>query len=278
MQMKESFEEQLIIIDKLKSHDLEIEIVEMKHLKGSQNPLSAMHMLLAQQSGMRLRQIRVKLNGGAIKTEAGALYFSKGHIDCDTQVGGLGGAFGKMLKSTLNSESTFKPVYRGQGELYLEPTFGHFIMLNIKSDSVIVDKGFFYACSANMTVEPVIQSNVSSALLGGEGVFQTKISGTGFIILQIPVPQEEILKYDLDNERLQVDGNFAILRTNGIKFSVQKSSKTLVSSLLNGEGLLQTFDGTGQVWLAPTANVYKNLEIASYSGVNLHSKSMNNKQ
>ena len=96
------------------------------------------------------------------------------------------------------------------------------------------------------------QTNLSAAVKGGEGLFQTKLSGTGICILQSPVPSREILKMELHNERLQVDGNFAILRTGDIRFTVEKSTKTILGSMTSGEGLLQTFTGTGTVWLAPT--------------------------
>jgi Uncharacterized conserved protein len=272
------FEDQVQVIDKIEKRDMTIEVIEFNQLKGSQSPGTAMEMMFAQQAGMRLRQIRINLRGGSIKTESGALYFSKGNISCDTQIGGIGGALGKMFKSTLNSESTFKPVYSGDGEIYLEPTFNNFIMLEIDNDSVIVDKGYFYCCSANMKVEPIMQGNISSAVMGGEGLFQAKIEGTGIVVLEIPVPQQEILKYELTGDRLQVDGNFAILRTGNVKFSVQKSSKSLIGSLMNGEGLLQTFEGNGQVWLAPTACVYNRLALGSFGLVNASNKSMNNKQ
>lgn len=266
------------ILDVKKSKQMNIEIIEIPQLKGSQSLENAMQLFLAQQSGLTLKQIRIELNGGSVKTEAGALYFSKGDINCDAQIGGVGGVIGKMFKSTLNKEAVIKPIYSGYGELYLEPTFGHFIMLELEEDSIIVDRGMFYCCSANMKIEPVIQSNISSALFGGEGIFQTEIKGTGIVVLEIPVHKDEILMYELQGERVQVDGNFAILRSKNINFSVQKSSKNLMSSVMNGEGLLQTFEGTGMVWLAPTASVYKTLSSSGYIGVNLASKSMNNKQ
>jgi uncharacterized protein (AIM24 family) len=56
----------------------------------------------------------------------------------------------------------------------------------------------------------------------------------------------------LNNERLQVNGNFAILRRGSIHFTVEKSTKSLLGFMTSGEGWLQTFSSTGQVWLAPT--------------------------
>lgn len=209
-------------------------------------------------------------------TEAGALYFLKGNIESETKVGGVGGMFKNKMKSYLNQESTFKPIYKGTGELYLEPTFGHYMIVNLQNESIIVDKGLYYASEPTLKVEPVMQSNISSGLLGGEGLFQTQISGSGVCILEIPIPKEEILIYELNNEKIQVDGNFALLRTENVLFSVQKSSKSLIGTLASGEGLLQTFEGTGQVWLAPTQPVYNKLQNFGIQALSKSTNSNNN--
>ena len=56
---------------------------------------------------------------------------------------------------------------------------------------------------------------------------------------------------------MSVDGNFALLRTEEIEFKAEKSSKTWIGTAVSGEGLLQTFSGTGTVWLAPTQGIYQ---------------------
>lgn len=80
----------------------------------------------------------------------------------------------------------------------------------------------------------------------------------------------ELRIIDLDDETMQVDGNFALLRTGNIVFSVEKSSKSWLATSVSGEGLLQTFHGTGQVWLAPTQGIYDRLAtpggLASLAG------------
>jgi uncharacterized protein (AIM24 family) len=101
-----------------------------------------------------------------------------------------------------------------------------------------------------------MQKHISSALFGGEGLFQTKVSGKGWVVLTTPVPPSEIHKVALNNEKLSVDGSFAILRKGNIDFKVEKSSKGLFSTSVSGEGLLQTFTGTGEVWLCPTSSYY----------------------
>jgi hypothetical protein len=120
-----------------------------------------------------------------------------------------------------------------------------------------------------------MQANVSSALFGGEGLFQTRISGTGICVFESPVPLDEVMRIDLKDETLQVDGNFALMRTGRIEFSVEKSTRSLLGTLTSGEGLLQTFRGTGSVWLAPTQDIYERLLSEGISAMGAASRSSN---
>lgn len=38
-----------------------------------------------------MKQVRIKLNNSAVKTEAGALYYYKGNIQSKSNIGGVGG-------------------------------------------------------------------------------------------------------------------------------------------------------------------------------------------
>ena len=84
----------------------------------------------------------------------------------------------------------------------------------------------------------------------------------------------EIDVIDLYNDTLKVDGNFAVLRTSSLDFTVERSAKTLIGSAVSGEGLVNVYRGTGQVWLAPTIKVYKTLEMAQMMGLT-STKAMN---
>ena len=80
----------------------------------------------------------------------------------------------------------------------------------------------------------------------------------------------------MKNDVLKVDGNFAVLRTGNINFTVERSAKTLIGSAMSGEGLVNVYRGTGQIWLAPTIKVYNYLNAAAYLGVNnLNALNMN---
>src|SRR5471030_458086 len=126
----------------------------------------------------------------------------------------------------------------------------------------------FYACEEVIEVNAAIQKNISSAFLGNEGLYKTRIEGSGIVVLKVPVPESEIFKCILINDTLKVDGSFVILRTGNIEFSVEKSSKSLVGTAINGEGMVNVYRGTGEVWLIPTKNIYRNLRIKGLSEMN----------
>ena len=268
-------EKGVTVLNKCSYKNVDFEVISYNKLKGAQNVNMAQSMFFAEQTGLRAKQVKITLNNGSVKTEAGALYYSKGKIESKTKIGGATGLFKKAVSGALTSESVIKPVYTGTGEIYLEPSFRHYLIMELDNDSIIVDKGLFFCCSAEIDIKAVSQKNVSSALLGGEGIFQIELKGSGIVVLELIVPESEIVSYELkDGEELKVDGNFAIARTSGVSFSVTKSDKSLLGSAINGEGLLNTFKGDGTVWLAPTAPMYKRL----YTGIYFSNASMNNKE
>jgi uncharacterized protein (AIM24 family) len=59
----------------------------------------------------------------------------------------------------------------------------------------------------------------------------------------------EVVK--LQNDRLVVNGNFAIARTKTLNYRVEKATKSILGSITSGEFLVNTFEGTGTVLLAP---------------------------
>lgn len=236
-----------------------VEVLQFKKLSGSSDLRVANHLFFAANSGMSLKMVRITLTNSHIRLEPGALYFMKGNLEMKSNTGG--GIKKGLARKMLTGESMFVSEIHGSGEVYLEPSFGHFVLYRIDSQdkAIICDKGLFYAGTAGVDVGTAMQKNISSALLGGEGLFQTKVEGEGIAVLYSPVPFDEIQKVVLSQEKLSVDGNFALLRTEGVEFKVEKSSKSFVSTSKTGEGLLQTFSGSGKVWLAPTQGVYAQL-------------------
>lgn len=251
------------ILDKAEIGRERVEVVEMDALLGGANPAIASTLFYMQQTGLRARFARFHLAGGSAVLEPGALHRMVGKLEMQTS---SGGGLGAMLgRAVLSGETAFLNSVSGTGTVVLEPTFGHLVLFELEGEdsAVVVDKGMFVAGLGQITVKAAAQKNVSSALFGGEGFFQSKVSGRGIAVFHAPVPMDELEIHHLAaGETLQVDGNFALLRSHTVQFSVQKSSRSWAATAVSGEGLLQTFKGPGQVWLAPTQDLYERLETA----------------
>lgn len=243
------------------------QILEYQNLDGAADVETALGLNVIKQSGIKLKQVRIILEDSSVKLEPGALSYMKGNIEIKNKSGGLLGFGKKIISSKLTGETTFRPTYSGTGEIFLEPSFGHFALIELEDDEIIVSDNMFYACEEDIEVNAAMQKNISSTFLGNEGLYQTRIEGTGIVALRVPVPESEIFKCVLINDTLKVDGNFAILRTGNIEFSVEKSSKSIIGTAISGEGMVNVYRGTGEVWLIPTKSIYKDLKIKESSQI-----------
>lgn len=254
------------VIDTTEYEGMKVEVLEYNKLQGSTDTSAAMDMYFMEQQNIKARQVAIYLNNDKVKVEPGAMSYFKGNLE---MVSGVtpGKLIGKMFSAAVTGESVAQPEYKGTGMVVLEPSFNHFLVLKIDGE-VIVDKGMFYCAQGGVQVKPVSVKTISSAFAGGEGIFQISLKGKGIVVLESRVPVSEIDEIHLDNETLKVDGNFAILRSGNINFTVERSAKTLIGSAVSGEGLVNVYRGTGTVWLAPTIKVYDAINKSRALGIN----------
>jgi len=117
--------------------------------------------------------------------------------------------------------------------------------------SVVLDDGLFLACDSRLKHKAVMRSNISSAVAGGEGMFNLSLNGNGVFCIESDCPREELVEITLDNDVLKVDGNMAIAWSGALRFTVERSGKTLLGSAASGEGLVNVYSGSGKVLMAP---------------------------
>ena len=266
--------ENVKVIEQYESGGLRVEILEYEKLLGISNPTMAQQIYFMEKQNIRVRQIALYLRNEKVVVEKGAMSYFQGDLQMISGVT-LGNALGRFVRGAVTGEQMAQPEYTGTGMLVLEPSFQHFLVLELGAgESVIVDDGMFYCAQGSVTVKAAAQKNFSSAIAGGETIFQQQLTGPGVVILESIVPMEEIDVIDLYNDTLKVDGNFAVLRSAALNFTVERSAKTLIGSAVSGEGLVNVYRGTGQVWLAPTIKVYKTLNAAQMLGTS-NTKNMN---
>ena len=240
-----------------------VDIVEYHPLRGCQSMAIAQALYFAHQQGMMLRQARITLERGGCQLQAGLLQFLRGAISIETDVKGVGGFLAGVLKGAATGETAVKPRYTGSGQIFLEPTFGQMVVMNLENEEMVIADGMFYAVESTVAVQTTSMASLATGIFGGQGFFQTSLRGTGWVVLALPVPESEIIRYTLTGpqDELKLDGAFGLLRRGTIAFTVEKSTKTLIGSAVSGEGLLQTYRGTGEVWVAPTMPVYEVLAL-----------------
>ena len=226
--------------------------------------------------GVRRRQVLCYLNGkNTIITQAGAMQWMAGNIESTTGIKSAGDFLGKIAKGVVTNESAIKPEYVGRGLLALEPTYKYIIFQNLSDwpSGLVAEDGMFLACEGTVKNGVVARRSVSSALAGNEGIFNMAFTGSGVVVLESNVPEKELIRFDLENDELKIDGNMAICWSASLDFTVERSSKTLIGSAVNAEGLVNVYRGTGSVLMAPvtssaslfTATSTKN--IASKAGL-----------
>ncbi len=222
----------------------------------SVSPMNAADEYFMSKMGVHRRQVAIELNENhSAIIQAGAMQWMAGNINATTGVKGVGDFFGKMVKGAVTGETAIKPEYVGNGLLVLEPTYKYIILLNVGewSTGVTIEDGMFYACSGTVRTSVVARKNLSSAALGGEGLFNMSLSGNGIAALESNVPYNELIEVELNNDTLKIDGNLAVCWSSSLDFTVERTTKTLVGSAASGEGLVNVYRGTGKVLMSPVA-------------------------
>ena len=219
----------------------------------SVNKSTAMSEYFASKMNVKRRQVIIQLQGDEYITSAGAMQWMAGDIESKTNVKGVGDFLGKAIKGSVTSESTVKPKYHGTGILALEPTYNYILLEDVSTwnGSIVLEDGLFIACEATLDTKVGIRSNISSAVLGGEGLFNLKLSGKGIAVLESPVPREELIEIKLENDQIKIDGNMAIAWSDTLDFTVEKSTRSLLGSAVAGEGFVNVYRGTGKILMSP---------------------------
>lgn len=227
-------------------------------------PWNAESQYYMAQMGVKRRQVIINVREkNTIIIQAGSMQWTAGNVYATTGVKGVGDLFGKMVKGAVTKESVIKPEYTGNGLLILEPTYKYLILQDISQwgqSGMTIEDGMFLACDGTVKHNVVSRSNFSSAIAGGEGLFNLSLSGTGVVCLESNVPVSELIEVNLNNEELRIDGHLAVCWSSSLQFTVERSSKTLLGSAVSGEGLVNVYRGNGKILMspyAPTSSLYR---------------------
>ena len=223
----------------------------------SVSPMNAMNEYFMSKMNVRRRQVVIDIDKDhSAIIQAGAMQWMGGNVRATSGVKGIGDFLGKAIKGAVTKETAVKPEYVGEGCLVLEPTYKYIILADVGkwgSAGMTIEDGMFLACDANVKSNVVARKNLSSAVLGNEGLFNLSLQGNGVAALESNVPEDELIEVILENDELKIDGNLAVCWSSNLEFTVERSTKTLVGSAVSGEGLVNVYRGTGRVLMCPVA-------------------------
>ncbi len=227
----------------------------LEHCKdASVNYMSAQNAYYAAEMNVHKRQVIYELDGSnGVVLQAGAMQMILGNVTAATDVSGVGDFAKKLLASKATGESAIKPKYTGKGTLVLEPTYKHIGLVDVSEwgpSGIVIDDGIFLACDSSLKMSVTARQNLSSAIAGGEGLFNTCLLGNGIAAFELPVDWSELVEINLDNDVVKIDGNMAVAWSGALQFTVERTTKTLVGSAASGEGLVNVYRGTGKILAA----------------------------
>lgn len=200
--------------------------------------------------------LHVQMNQGEkIYAESDAMVSMDSTLDLQGQM--KGGFFSALTRRLANGESFFQQhieASRGPGDILLAPGLpGGIEVLDVGKSQYLLNDGAFLA--ANDSVDLTVQTQgIGRALLGGTGGFfimrtagkgQLAVSGFGDIFT-LPV--------EAGNDVL-VDNYHVVAWDSQLNYDISASTikngflGSLVNSVTSGEGIVNRFSGTGNVYI-----------------------------
>lgn len=223
----------------------------------SVSPYTATTEYFMSKMGVRRRQLVIELNGqNTAILQAGSMQWTAGNVKVTSGVKGVGDLLSKAVKGAVTKESAVKPEYVGAGTIVLEPTYKYILLEDVASwgpGGMTIEDGMFLASDGKVVSKVTARKTLSSAVMGGEGLFNLSLSGSGVVALESNVPVSEIITVELQGDELKIDGSLAMCWSTSLDFTVERTTKTLIGSAVSGEGLVNVYRGTGKVMMSPVA-------------------------
>lgn len=218
------------------------QILKYDSLNGTSNLRATLPIKSMEFSGQRLKQIRILLNNSGVKLQDNVLSYLKGDIERSDIVHKYKGLKKILFDGRYLIDSNIKTLFRGKGEILLKPSFSDFTLIELVDEEIIVNNSVFYACDEEINISHISNNK------------EIKLSGSGIVALKLPVLESEIIRCKLFNDRLVVNDNIVILKSNNVNMSLEKYERILEGNTI--EEFNAVYSGIGEVWILPTRSIY----------------------
>lgn len=184
--------------------------------------------------------------GETIRTEAGAMVGMSAHLRLESKM--QGGLLASLGRAMLAGESLFQSTYTADGapgEILLAPaTPGDILGVELVNQTFLVQAGSWLAGSAALTLETKF---AGMQMLGGEGAFLVKVSGSGTVLLSSYGAIHKIVL--AAGESYVVDSGHIVAFDIGVRYEMTKAAKGILNSVTSGEGFVFRYTGPGEIYL-----------------------------
>jgi uncharacterized protein (TIGR00266 family) len=187
--------------------------------------------------------------GESITCEVGAMIAMSSGLQVETTSGRKGGGGGIMkgLKRLFAGENFFLNHFTAQSDgqtLMIGPTMlGDVVHHSIQSGTLIVQGSSWLASEDGIEIDATWQG-FGKALFSGESMFWVKLSGMGSVFLS---SFGSVYTIDVKDEYI-VDTGHIVAFEDSLDFKIKKANRTLIGSLMGGEGFVCHFKGQGKLY------------------------------
>jgi uncharacterized protein (AIM24 family) len=194
-----------------------------------------------------MRYVRVLMRDETVRAEAGALAFMRGAVTMKAAIPSVAA----VLRASLSDERAVRPSFTGTGELILESTLGGFHIFEPQEEAWILEAGAYWASDGSIELG-VHRELAITSFWAGEGFidFSTRVKGLGKVVLMSPGPVQGI---EIPaGEEMAVEGKLVIGRTDSIRYSIRRPTRSFLGSMLSGESALRVYRGPGRLLISST--------------------------
>ena len=211
-------------------------------------------MRFSMDSNMQFPLVELSLNQGeTVFIQRGSMVYHTPNVTLNTQLNASGSGLGRFVKavgrSMVSGESTFITQAVAQsdnGYLALAPDApGQVIPLQLGEKQYRLNDGAFLALdgTAYYTME---RQSVGKALFGGQGgLFVMTTQGQGTLLANA---FGSIKKLELHNQEVTIDNAHVVAWSQSLNYHVHLENG-FWQSIGTGEGVVNTFQGTGEVYV-----------------------------
>ena len=221
-------------------------------------------MKFSMDSQMQFPLVELSLNQGeTVYIQRGSMVYHTSNVNLNTQLNASGSGLGRFVKavgrSMVSGESTFitqAAAESDNGNLALAPdTPGQVIALELGEKQYRLNDGAFLALdgTASYTME---HQSIGKALFGGQGgLFVMTTQGQGTLLANA---FGSIKKIELQNQEITIDNAHVVAWSQSLDYNMHLENG-FWQSIGTGEGVVNTFRGTGEVYV-------QSLNLQSFAG------------